>query len=182
MSDPFLISSLKINHGFEYDIFLNFNRGVLGRDRIKLFVGIGYLLNINKVTRSFVLIYDGMFLEPNLETQSYFKSNIHLPIEMRYNLTNKKLNNFVFTLSAINNITAHKFIKSTTGGNYSNFKFEAAETELYTGIRYENGNCGYYIQYRLINVQYRDDALDNAGKELDYYNPVKFKMGVSKGL
>lgn len=165
---------------FEYDIFLNFNKRVLERNRFKLFVGIGYLLNIDIVTRSFLLIHDGMILDINLKTQSYFKSNIHLPIEMRYNLTNKESNNFVFTLSAINNITAHKFIKFTTGGKFSNIKFEAAETELYTGVRYEMGNWGYYLQYRLINVQYKDDALDNDSKDVDYFNPIKFRIGINK--
>ena len=179
---PIIILLTKNKPWFEYDIFLNYNRKLIGKDRFKLFGGIGYLLNYKVRLPINILTNDGI-LDVNVKNMSYYKSNIHLPIELRYNLTNAELNNFIITLSIINNITAYKFLKSTTVSNkYSDFTFEAAETELYTGIRYERGNWGYYLQYRLVNVQYLDDAVAHFDKEVDYYNPVKFRMGVSRGL
>ena len=169
---------------FEYDIFLNYNRKVIGNDRFKLFGGMGYLLNINKVK---IPVNNAYFTDPVLDpflilitNKRYFKHSLHVPIEGRYHIKNDKMMSFAITIGILNNISILK--KINQGSYLSDFKFEAAETELYTGIRYEKGNWGYYLQYRLINVQYKDDALWNNGKDVDYYNPVKFRMGVSRWL
>jgi hypothetical protein len=89
--------------------FLNFNRRVLGRDRIKLFVGIGYLLNINKVKIPLNMEY---FTEPGLDpllilifNKRYFKHNLHFPIEGRYHIKNDKMKSFAITIGILNNIT-----------------------------------------------------------------------------
>lgn len=167
---------------FDYDIFLNYNRRLIEKGNLEFYAGVGYLLNINMVRLPLNNAHFNENREPFLINRTYLKSNIHLPVEFRYSLGDSKLSRFSFTLGIINNLVVHKFARSTSNWNLSAIKIEPSETELHTGIRYEKGNVGYYLQYRLLNQQYKDNALSNSGKDLDYYNPVKFRIGLSKML
>lgn len=75
------------------------------------------------------------FTEPGLDpllilifNKRYFKHNLHFPIEGRYHIKNDKMKSFAITIGILNNITVFK--KINQGSYFSDFKFEAAETEL----------------------------------------------------
>lgn len=168
---------------FEYDIFINYSKKIIGNERLKLYIGVGYLMNLNKVR---IPINNAYFTDPNLDTdlvlrfnRNYLKHNLSFPIEGRLHLKNNKLKNLLVTFGLNHNITVFKQI-NPPNDFLSDFSFEPSETEVYTGLRYEKNDWGYYLQYRLVNIQYKDDALENNGKDVDYFNPIKFRIGMIK--
>lgn len=114
----------------------------------------------------------------------YLKNSINLPIERRYNIKNSEDRNLNLTVGLNNNISFFKYLSPNPGhiSNISVFKFEVSEIELFSGLRFEKKKIIYSLQLRLLNMQFKDDALANNGKKIDFYNPLKFRFAIHKNL
>ena len=168
------------NPWFEYDFFLNYSRKILENKKFKVQLGLGYLLNVNLFKLPLNLIYFNDTTEPLWLNEYYYKHNLNLPIEFVYSFKESTSKNLLGILTVNNNFSFYK--KSFFGDSSSRSvsKFGLSEVELYGGLKLEKEKYSYALQVRLVNMAMRDDALVNNLKEIDFYNPIKLRMSVSR--
>jgi hypothetical protein len=166
----------------EYDFFINYNRNIIDNKHFKLLLGMGYLININLFRLPVNNTHFNIRNLVGMSNQIYYKHNINIPIDLRYNIIGREQNKLSILLSLNNDITFYKQLKPNLRNIISVSKFSLSDVELYTGLRYDKNNIGYGLQYRIKNLQFRDDALINNKKEIDLYNPVKFRLVISRKL
>ncbi len=175
------MSALNSKSWFEYDFFVNYNYHLINKQKVTLSLGLGYLLIINNFHLPVQNSYFNIGARIGYTNKVYYKNNISIPIEIRY-----KINNLSLILGINSNVTIFKYLspfnKSIVIGSPYKYLIGLSDIEMYPGLRYDKNDIGYSLQYRLLNFQFKDDAMANNGKEMDMYNPVKFRLTVSKKL
>ena len=167
---------------FEYDYFISYNKIIYNKQEIHISIGAGYLLNINYFGLPINNSYFGIGAKILLINNQLLKHNFNFPIEGRYKVLAHKNNSVQCIMSLNNNFN---IIKQILLDDFANFegsvrKFSLSDFELNSGLRYETEHFAYSLQFRLLNVQFKDDALANNGKEVDLYNPFKFKINIGR--
>jgi hypothetical protein len=172
------------NSIFEHDIFLNYNKELINKKRYQLFAGLGYLLNINLIK---LRIQNEEFTKKGrdanlilLFNDTYYKHNIYIPIELRYKLKSSQKFTTNILFSSIADYTFYKTVKPESRRTLSIFKSELSDIEFYSGINFTSQNISYKLDFRFINLQFKDNALANNGKEVDFYNPLKIRFSIGK--
>ncbi len=168
------------NPWFEYDFFVNYNKKIMEKGKLIFFGGIGYSLNVNLFKLPLNLAYFGDFTEVLWTNQSYYKHNLNLPIELGYVVKESESKSIIGIFLINSNFSFFKKSFITQNFSRSTYKFDLSEVELYGGLKLEKEKYSYALQVRLVNMALRDDALVNNLKEIDFYNPIKLRMAVSR--
>ncbi|MBK8388009.1 MAG: hypothetical protein IPL23_01395 [Saprospiraceae bacterium] len=168
------------NIKLESDFYFSINRQLLNKNRFYVQGGIGYLVNMHRVANVINLAYFDLSIEPLWYNSLYIKNNLYLPLDFKYYLSNKRKISIISSNTM--SFTFHKLVKKLNGdGAFNHFKkwtLDPSNLETFIGFGFDRDKFQYFGQIRVFNLMFKDDALSNNGKEIDYYNPLKFRLGM----
>ena len=163
----------------ETELFVNMNLSLVQRGRFNIIAGVGLLSNIHTVHYPINLRYFDVYYRITWRNNFYAKTSLYLPTSfIFYVLPDKKL-----SLVSSSNfcIAFHKWAHMKDQGNidpFTKWTFEPTGFESFLGIGFEKKDVEYSLNVRVINIMFKDDALINIGKDIDFYNTIKIRLGV----
>ncbi|WP_235299691.1 hypothetical protein [Portibacter marinus] len=110
----------------------------------------------------------------------YFNTSVQPHLGLRKKVFTKGDWDYFMGLNNAFSLSLHKimFGLSKKGIHYrfSRFTFEPFANETFVTLSMRKGSKAYNLDFRAVNLKFIDNALENNGKNIDFYNPFKVRL------
>ena len=165
---------------FEIEFFGMLQRRIIQKSGFTFLLGSGYSLNIYKFGLPVSKDYFLTFMHPGLNN-TYYKHSLIFNTEFHQNVP-KIFGKDLELVGSLNPyISFYKAVRLENSGGVISWGLEFSEIEGMIGLNLEISNrLNLLLQGRAFQLSFRDDALANNGKELDFYNPLKLRIALGR--
>ncbi len=182
-----LLTSLKNETPwFEYNFSFTYNDKILSKNKLELYAGAGYDLNINLfkfIVNTFALAKKGEVIPITGPINSkYFKHSILIPFEARYWFKENSSIKYGVTLGLVPSITLLRHLENMPDFYETSIKVNPVAMPAYLGMRYETNHTGYFLQCRIINLHQLDNVICHPESGIRLHNPFQLRFGMSVKL